>query len=108
VFGLPGNPVSSYIGFLIFVLPVIQYRNGALKGALGLNQVKVNLGGDIENIEDRVNYILGNIYDGKNFLKHCNQRSNNILALSNSNALVRFEPRIRANNGDEVTAILLP
>ena len=108
VFGLPGNPVSSYIGFLIFVLPVIQYRNGALKGGLGLDQVKVDLGADIENIEDRVNYILGNIYDGKTFLKHSNQRSNNILALSNSNALVRFEPRIRSHKGDEVTAFLLP
>ena len=108
VFGLPGNPVSSYIGFLIFVLPVIQYRNGALKGGLGLDQVKVYLGADIENIEDRVNYILGNIYDGKTFLKHSNQRSNNILALSNSNALVRFEPRVRSNKGDEVTAFLLP
>lgn len=108
VFALPGNPVSSYIGFLIFVLPAIQYRNGALKSSLGLDETKVNLGSDIENIENRVNYILGNINEEGIFLSHKNQRSNNILALSNSNAFVRFEPRAKSIKGTEVKAILLP
>ena len=31
IFGLPGNPVSSYIGFMIWVWPVLKQLMGSLK-----------------------------------------------------------------------------
>jgi len=54
VFGLPGNPVSSYVGFRLFVEPAMRARAGAF--APLPRMVKVRLAGALKVLRDREAY----------------------------------------------------
>lgn len=107
VFGLPGNPVSSYVGFLIFVLPALRIRMGIPKDQIGLETVKFELIKDIINKGDRVNYMMGEINEMKELHLHGKQTSNNILGLSNSNVLIRVDPNSTLSKGEAVQGYLI-
>ena len=108
VYGLPGNPVSSYVGFLLFVLPAINLRNGVPKDKSGLPTVKIELSADLVNNENRVNYMMGEVNGRQELQIHGKQTSNNILGLSNSNVLVRVEPLTKLESGETIDALIMP
>jgi molybdopterin molybdotransferase len=89
VFGLPGNPVSSFVTFLQFVRPAILRLMGAT--TLNLPQVPTRLMVDLANHGDRAHYIRGKLENGR-FTPVGRQESHALFGLSQSNALLRLAP----------------
>lgn len=104
VFGLPGNPVSAYVTFSLFVAPVIRRLRGhetePSSGGLG------TLSGIAEEAMDnrggRPHYLRGICENGRVRLSGT-QESHAIYGLSRANCLVRLAPGERVAPGDPVT-----
>ena len=107
VFGLPGNTVSAFACLQLFVRPAIRLRSGALKDDLFLEKRSASCAESITNNTDRVHYICGKLSDGI-FNPIGNQRSNNILALSQSNSLLRLDSFSHFQSGESVNCYYLP
>ena len=101
VFGLPGNPVSSFVTFLKFVRPAILKMMGAGEQELQLRTVTARLKEDIIGDTDRPHYIRGELIDGE-FAAVGRQESHAVFGLSRSNALVRIEPGASLKRGTMV------
>jgi len=86
VFGLPGNPVSTFVTFLQFVRPAILRMMGAANLDLPMGPAK--LIADLTNGSDRPHYVRGKLEDGK-FTPVGRQESHALFGLSQSNALLR-------------------
>jgi molybdopterin molybdotransferase len=87
VFGLPGNPVSTFVTFLQFVRPAILKMNGATD--FTLPQVPAKLAVELANDGDRAHYVRGKLEQGK-FTPVGRQESHALFGLSQSNALLRL------------------
>jgi molybdopterin molybdotransferase len=86
IFGLPGNPVSTFVTWLVFVRPALLKMSGARDWSLPrVNAITVN---EIRNQSDRPHYIRGKFLDGK-FATFGRQESHALFGLSQSNALLR-------------------
>jgi molybdopterin molybdotransferase len=101
VFGLPGNPVSTFVTFLQFVRPAILRLMGAPN--LNLPQVPTRLTVDLTNDSDRSHYIRGKLENGR-FTPVGRQESHALFGLSQSNALLRLAPgqSLKADEGVDV------
>jgi molybdopterin molybdotransferase len=86
VFGLPGNPVSTFVTFLQFVRPAILKMTGA--NNLDLPKTSARLTVDLANEGDRTHYVRGRIDNGT-FVPIGRQESHALFGLSQSNALLR-------------------
>jgi molybdopterin molybdotransferase len=87
VFGLPGNPVSSFVTFLQFVRPAILRMMGATN--LDLRQIPAKLAIGLTNDADRPHYIRGKLEHGR-FTPVGRQESHALFGLSQANALLRI------------------
>ena len=87
IFGLPGNPVSAFVTFLLFVRPAILKLMGAGDSELALAKVPSRLGADIHNDGDRAHYVRGKIENGV-FTPVGRQESHALYSLARSNALL--------------------
>src|SRR5436309_2728696 len=87
VFGLPGNPVSSFVTFLQFVRPAILRMMGATN--LDLPQVPAKLAVGLTNDADRPHYLRGKLEHGR-FTPVGRQESHALFGLSQANALLRI------------------
>lgn len=101
VFGLPGNPVSSFVTFLKFVRPAILRMMGAADTELGLRRTVARLLEDVPGDERRPHYIRGQLADGQ-FQPVGRQESHAVFGLSRSNALLRVAAKARFAAGDMV------
>jgi molybdopterin molybdotransferase len=88
LFGLPGNPVSSFVTFLKFVRPAILWMMGATEKALSLRQIPARLTEEVTGDSNRPHYIRGQLADG-HFTPIGRQESHAVFGLSQSNALLR-------------------
>lgn len=91
VFGLPGNPVSAFVTFLLFVRPAILRLMGAAPDALALPTFRAGVTEIIRNDGDRPHYIRGTLSHGS-FTPVGRQESHALFGLSRSNALLRAAP----------------
>ncbi len=103
VFGLPGNPVSAFVTFLVFVRPAILKMMGATN--LDPLMVPARITVDLNNDGDRAHYIRGRLQDGE-FSPVGRQESHALFGLSQSNSLVRLGPGEKMERGAMVTALL--
>ncbi len=108
VFGLPGNPVSAFVTFHVFVAPVIRRLLGDLsEGVSGeAGNVSVVLGEAVENTGDRPHYFRGRVENGKLRLSGT-QQSHAIFGLSRANCLLRLNPGEKLDEGASVAVILI-
>lgn len=104
VFGLPGNPVSAFVTFLLFVRPAILRMRGVSE--ISPPAVRVRAGEELTNKGDRPHYLRGQVTDGA-FRPVGRQESHALFALSQANALVRVDAHQTIASGVEVEAILL-
>src|SRR2546423_1636194 len=65
IFGLPGNPVSAFVTFLLFVRPAILQMMGARRAELSLPQYEARLTEEVQNKSDRPHYMRGRVAQGK-------------------------------------------
>jgi molybdopterin molybdotransferase len=89
VFGLPGNPVSAFVTFLLFVRPALWKLGG--RTSLELPRFPAKVDRDLTNAGDRPHYLRGICSQGV-FRPVGKQESHALFALSLSNALCRLEP----------------
>lgn len=98
-FGLPGNPVSAFVTFELFVRP-------ALHRLLGLRHeppllLPATCGQDLHNDGDRPHYLRGTLSNGIFHVRGL-QMSHALFGLSQSGALLRLEPGARVAAGERV------
>ena len=92
VFGLPGNPVSAFTTFLLFVAPAIRRWSGAeASDDLPLPSLTAVAGEAIGNRGDRPHYLRGCIDAEGKFLPVGMQQSHAIFGLSRAGAMTRLE-----------------
>ena len=99
IFGLPGNPVSAFVTFLLFVRPAILKLAGAADASLALPSFSVPLAGDVPNPSDRPHYVRGSVEHGT-FQALGRQESHALFGLSQSDALLRVEPGVTMRRGE--------
>ncbi len=106
VFGLPGNPVSAFVTFYVFVAPVIRRLLGDSPEdvAGGAGKVSVVLAEAVENTGDRPHYFRGRVESGKLRLSGT-QQSHAIFGLSRANCLLRLDPGEALAEGDTAAVI---
>jgi molybdopterin molybdotransferase len=105
IFGLPGNPVSAFVTFLLFVRPALLRMMGARDDELSLPRINAVLADEIRNDGDRPHYVRGQVADGK-FTQIGRQESHALYGLSRANALVRVPPG-QTLSRDATAAVLL-
>lgn len=104
-FGLPGNPVSSYVSFLVFVMPVLEFLSGGNVGEK--RRSRVWLGEDVES-DGRESYlrVVVKFENGRKvayLAEH--QGSGNLYSLVRANALLVIPSGVKfCPSGSEVEA----
>lgn len=106
IFGLPGNPVSAFVTFLLFVRPAILRLMGAREDQLPLPQTTALLSDELKNDGDRPHYVRGQLSAGK-FAAIGRQESHALYGLSRANALVRVRPGATFPKGEMIAVIPL-
>ncbi len=103
VFGLPGNPVSAYVTFSLFVAPVIRRLRGheTEPSSVGLGTLSGLAEEAMHNPGDRPHYLRGIVENGRVRLSGT-QQSHAIYGLSRANCLIRLEPGQQVAPGDAV------
>jgi molybdopterin molybdotransferase len=89
VFGLPGNPVSAFVTFLMFVRPALLRLAG--RKEIELPRQRVRARSQLSNSGDRPHYLRGYI-DDEEFVLAGNQQSHALFTLARASALCRLEP----------------
>jgi molybdopterin molybdotransferase len=106
IFGLPGNPVSAFVTFLLFVRPAILRMMGANEGELSLPKYEAQLAEEVQNRSDRPHYVRGRVAHGK-FTPVGRQESHALYGLSRANALLRVPPGETFPSGATVPILIL-
>jgi molybdopterin molybdotransferase len=91
IFGLPGNPVSAFMTFLLFVRPAVLRMMGAREDQVSLPGSEAELAEEVQNRSDRPHYVRGRVAYGK-FTPVGRQESHALYGLSRANALLRVAP----------------
>jgi molybdopterin molybdotransferase len=106
--GLPGNPVSAFVGFEVFVRPVLERLSGLLDKSRFT--VKVRCGEQIES-DGRESYLRAKIRNENGIQTAVltgHQGSGNLLSLVQADALLIIPAGVKCVPvGQEVDAILL-
>ena len=108
IFSLPGNPVSTYVCFFIFIFPFLT-NIFELKNVL--NRKKAKLINNINFASKRESYLRGFCYinNNENFVKCLsNQDSSLLKTLSSSNCLIKIPANNKYSKNNIVEIILLP
>ena len=103
-FGLPGNPVSALVTFLILVRPFLLKQAGASE--LGLPIAQGALTEVVQNPGDRRHYVRVNLTDGKVSLSG-RQASHAIHPLLSCNGLVDVGPGVSLEVGRKVEVLMI-
>ena len=108
IFGLPGNPVSSYIGFMVWVWPVLNEMMGGNR----IKSFKAELTEPFPLEKIKYRYLFGKAWveDGKVRCKPSKKSGSHMLTSSlNANCILGAEPSGRQlNSGDLIDINLLP
>jgi molybdopterin molybdotransferase len=105
IFGLPGNPVSAYVTFALFVRPALLAMQG-WRGA-SMTTTKAVVSKSVTNQGDRPHYLRGRLEAGR-FTPFDHQESHALFALSRANALLRIGVREEFHENQDVEVMLMP
>jgi molybdopterin molybdotransferase len=109
VFGLPGNPVSSFVNFTLLIKPAIQ----KYYGIESINFYRATLDNSVKKNDSKRHFIRGMIrfdsISNKFLVKQSgSQSSGNLAGLSNSNCLIVIpEEMVNPPEGEEVICIMI-
>ena len=90
IFGLPGNPVSAYVTYFVFVRPLLLRLQGRVD--YGEKRAVLTAASDVYNKGDRPHYVRVKI-DGQRFWPVGRQESHALFGLAQANGLVRLDPQ---------------
>lgn len=103
IFGLPGNPVSSYVTYQLFVRPALMKWMG--REDLEPTRVAAVCTSALHNDGNRPHYLRGVLKQGR-FTVMGLQQSHALFALSQANAMLRLEAGQQVNAGDAVEVLV--
>ncbi len=103
IFGLPGNPVSTFVTAHLFILPALRRLAGAGLSDCRAFSFPVPLGVAIENPGPRPHYVRAIFRDGVAFPTPL-QQSHALSGLAAADLLVRIDSSSTAQAGDTVPA----
>jgi molybdopterin molybdotransferase len=108
IFTLPGNPVSAYVSFQLFVRPALGAMLG--DGGLGLEKIQVQLTRPLRSPAGRRSYLRGVLDRASDTVEPLTgQGSHQIATLGKANALVIVpEWVVQMAEGDTVEVLVLP
>ena len=103
VFGLPGNPVSAFVTFGVFVAPALRRWMGAREDEVMPRSQRMELGQAAENRGDRPHYVRGavNLQSGR-FFPVGAQQSHALNGLARADGLLRLDPGESLEAGADV------
>ena len=101
--GLPGNPVSAFVSFVLLVRPALLKMNGAMLPAHA--RIEAELVESIVNRGDRRHFARVRVEKGKIYLAG-GQKSHMIGSLSQANALLDVAPGVELKPGSRAQVIL--
>jgi len=108
IFTLPGNPVSAYVSFQVFVRPAI----GALQayGGLGLEQTRAELTGPLRSPPGRRSFLRGVLDRSRALITPLTgQGSHQVATLGKANALIIVpEQVVQMAEGETADVLVLP
>ncbi|MDF1815910.1 MAG: molybdopterin molybdotransferase MoeA [Verrucomicrobiales bacterium] len=104
IFGLPGNPVSAFVTFQIFVAPALKKRLGQSVSTTNFTKLLGLADEEIVNRGDRPHYLRAIEDEGRIYLSGT-QQSHAIFGLSKANCLVRLEADQTIKKGEQVFGI---
>jgi molybdopterin molybdotransferase len=108
IFTLPGNPVSAFVSFQIFVRPAI----GALQayGGLGLEETRAELTGPLRSPPGRRSFLRGVLdRSAGRVAPLTGQGSHQVAALGKANALIVVpEGAVQMHEGETARVLVLP
>jgi molybdopterin molybdotransferase len=105
IFALPGNPVSAFVTFLLFVRPALLRLMGANDAALSMTRCAARLTTDVYNDSERPHYVRGRNSNGK-FSPVGRQESHALYGLARSNAMLMVKPGDRLTAGSEIDVLI--
>jgi molybdopterin molybdotransferase len=105
IFGLPGNPVSAYVTFALFVRPALLAMQG-WRGA-SMTTTKAVVSKSVTNQGERPHYLRGRLEAGR-FTPFDHQESHALFALSRANALLRIGVQEEFHQNQDVEVMLMP
>jgi molybdopterin molybdotransferase len=104
IFGLPGNPVSSFVTAHLFVRPALARLSGASAASAAPARIRVPLATPIENPGPRPHYVRATIKNGL-ACPAALQQSHGLSSLAASDLLVRVPADGHLQKGDLVDAL---
>ena len=107
VFGLPGNPVSAFVTFTLFVRPALLGLMGAAADHLSPPVYPARAAVDLTNAGERPHYLRGVLGPDGAFSPVGRQESHALFALSRCQALARIDPGSTVPAGETVPVFLL-
>jgi len=108
VFTLPGNPVSTFVSFQLFVRPVLQALQGLPPVPLPIGQAI--LAGAVRSPEGRRSFLRG-VLDAEagRVVPLIGQASHQLGVLARANTLIVVpEQTVRMEEGEQVDVVSLP
>ncbi|MEM8953471.1 MAG: gephyrin-like molybdotransferase Glp [Verrucomicrobiota bacterium] len=103
VFGLPGNPVSAFVTFHLFVAPAIRKWMGAAQDSWLPGACVCRLDGTYRNRGTRPHYLTGQMSQKGSYFRALGiQQSHAIGSLALVNGMVRVGPGEEVETGEEV------
>ena len=108
VFGLPGNPVSAAVTYLILVRPALLKMRGLAQW--DLPKVEAEAGEDFINSGDRLHYLRGRLekHDDKWIVTPLPRQGSHVISsLANSNCLVAVPAGKTLRRSTTVTALVI-
>jgi len=108
VFGLSGNPGACFVGFELFVRPVIYGVQG--KKNPFLSSFNAYLGGDYTKGNEHTRFVRGEsfIRDGKVYVRQVGKDQSSVtLSIKDANCLIVIPPGDGVMDGELVTALRL-
>ncbi len=106
ILGLPGNPVSSFVTFHLFVRGCLRRLMGAPLDVAQTLLSPVTVSMNLTNDGDRPHYLRGRVDNGA-FTPQGLQQSHALATLAHANALLRVEAQTSLNAGETGEALLL-
>lgn len=108
-FGLPGNPSSVFVTFLVFALPYL----GRMQGVNADGQPRIRARADFEwpkpgRRQEYLRARLSSSSDGQRVGLYPNQSSGVLMSVAWANCLVELKPGSTVRRDDEVEVVLIP
>lgn len=100
ILGLPGNPVSSFVTFHLFVKPAIRRLCGASVGEAHPSLEEMEVSSTVFNDGNRPHYLRGRI-EGGAFTPQGLQQSHALATLARANGLLRLEAGVQLDAGEK-------